>query len=209
MSYWIRVTGWIIIRPKIALAVKIRNQECRKRRERPKTLPKESDLNCRAVAILLKAVCCFLQLSRGLEVGKSLFWKVLLNSPGLLKSISSSLESLVTLKILRLIFVSCGFGVRSNSGISERFTDYQRKVIVLNCLQTIRCYYLSVIDWNVFIEVINWYYWMCGSEPAILSAVIVFLTVIILLLLYLLTEKICLWEINSNALPDTKFLQFT
>ena len=28
-------------RPKIALAVKIRNQESRKRKERPKTLPKE------------------------------------------------------------------------------------------------------------------------------------------------------------------------
>ena len=49
---------------------------------------------------------------------------------------------------------------------------------------------------------------MCESEPAILSAVIVFLTVIILLLVYVLTEKICLWEINSSSLPDTKFLQF-
>ena len=50
---------------------------------------------------------------------------------------------------------------------------------------------------------------MCESEPAILSAVIVLLTVIILLLVYLLTEKICLWEVNSNSLPDIKFLQFT
>ena len=49
--------------------VKIRNQERRKRKERPKTLPKESELNCRAVATLLKAVCCFLQLSRGLKLG--------------------------------------------------------------------------------------------------------------------------------------------
>ena len=35
------------------------------RKERPQTLPKESELNCRAVATLLKAVSCFIQLSRG------------------------------------------------------------------------------------------------------------------------------------------------
>ena len=45
---------------------------------------------------------------------------------------------------------------------------------------------------------------MCESEPTILSAVIV-LTIIILLLVYLLTEKICLWESNSQSLPDTNF----
>ena len=33
------------------------------------------------------------------------FWEVLLNSPGMLESIRSSLESLVRLKILRLIIV--------------------------------------------------------------------------------------------------------
>ena len=49
---------------------------------------------------------------------------------------------------------------------------------------------------------------MCESEPAISSAVIVLLTVINLLLVYLLTEKIYLWEIKSGSLPDTKFLQF-
>ena len=50
---------------------------------------------------------------------------------------------------------------------------------------------------------------MCESQRAILSAIFVLLTVIILILVYLLTEKICLWEINSSSLPDTKFLQFT
>ena len=39
------------------------------------TLPKESELNCRAVATLLKAVCCFLQLSRGLKLGNRNFEK--------------------------------------------------------------------------------------------------------------------------------------
>ena len=37
--------------------------------------PKESELNCRAVATLLKAVCCFLQLSRGLKLGIRYFEK--------------------------------------------------------------------------------------------------------------------------------------
>ena len=45
---------------------------------------------------------------------------------------------------------------------------------------------------------------MCESEPAFLSAVIVLLTINILLLVYLLTEKICLLENNSSSLPDTK-----
>ena len=49
---------------------------------------------------------------------------------------------------------------------------------------------------------------MCESERAILSAFIVLLTVIILLLVYLLTEKNCHLEINSSSLPDTRFLQF-
>ena len=57
-KYWILLTGWIIIRPKIGLTVPQRNQENHKRKERPWTLPKESELNCRAVGTLLKAVCC-------------------------------------------------------------------------------------------------------------------------------------------------------
>ena len=88
---------------------------------------------------------------------------------------------------------------------SEKFTDYQRKVVTINFSELIE----AIIDLKYLLENIYEYYWMCESEPAILSAVIVLLTVIILLLVYLLTEKICLWEINSNSLPDTKFLQFT
>ena len=77
--------------------------------------PKESELNCREVATLPKAVCCFLQLSRGLKLGNCYFEKLLLNSPGLLDSIICSFENLVRLKIFRLLFVELGFGVRSNS----------------------------------------------------------------------------------------------
>ena len=52
---------------------------------------------------------------------------------------------------------------------------------------------------------------MCEYEPVVLSAIIILLTVNILLLLYLLTEEICLWETDqasSNFLPDNKFLRF-
>ena len=42
---------------------------------------------------------------------------------------------------------------------------------------------------------------MCESEPVILSAINFLLTIIILLLLYLLSLKICLWEL-------TKLIQF-
>ena len=35
---------------------------------------------------------------------------------------------------------------------------------------------------------------MCEHEPIVLSAISILLAVIILLLLYLLTVKICLWE---------------
>ena len=38
---------------------------------------------------------------------------------------------------------------------------------------------------------------MCESEPVILSLVIIQLTIIILLLLYLLPQKICLWELTK------------
>ena len=40
----------------MALAVKLRNQKSRKRKERPKTLPKERKSNCGTDASLLKAV---------------------------------------------------------------------------------------------------------------------------------------------------------
>ena len=49
---------------------------------------------------------------------------------------------------------------------------------------------MLLFDFNVFIR----YYFMCEHESIFLSAVKILLTVIILLLLYLLTLKICLWE---------------
>ena len=99
--------------------------------------PKESEFNCRTVATLLKAVCCFLQLCQGLKLGNPYFERFLWNSPGLLKSITSLFESLERLKNPFDYLSSCGFGVRSNSGRREKFTDYQRKVVVLNCLRVI------------------------------------------------------------------------
>ena len=52
---------------------------------------------------------------------------------------------------------------------------------------------------------------MCESKPAILSAIILLLTIITLLPVYLLTEKTCLWETDqaiSSSLPDKKVLRF-
>ena len=53
--------------------------------------------------------------------------------------------------------LSCDFGVRSNSGRKEKFTDYQRKFIVLNCLQ-VKLMLASVYCICIFIEVFNRYY---------------------------------------------------
>ena len=69
------------------------------------------------------------------------------------------------------------------------------------------CYYL----FNEYIEVFFRFHLMCEHKPIVLSAIIIFLTVTVLLLSYLLTEKICLWETdqaNSSSLPDNKFLRF-
>ena len=52
---------------------------------------------------------------------------------------------------------------------------------------------------------------MCDYKPIVIYAMIFLLTVIILLLLHLLSEKICLWETdqaNSSSLPDNKFRRF-
>ena len=38
---------------------------------------------------------------------------------------------------------------------------------------------------------------MCESEPVILSLIIIRLTIIILLLVYLLSQKICLWGLTK------------
>ena len=95
-----------------------------------------------------------------------------------------------------------GFGVRSNSGRREKFTDRnQRKVIVLNCLQVCKLMLVSVYCICIFIEVLIDIKLMCESETVILSLFIILLTIIILLLLYLLSQKICLWE-------PTKLIQF-
>ena len=74
--------------------------------------------------------------------------------------------------------MTCGSGVRSNSGRSERFTDYQRKVVVLNCLQA-RLMLVSVYCICVLIEVLTDIKLMCENEPVILSLVIILLTIII------------------------------
>ena len=77
-----------------------------------------------------------------------------MTSPGLLVASSFSFESLVRLKIIRLMFLELGFGVRSNSGRREKFTDYQREVVVLNCLQA-KLMLVSVYCICKFIEVSN------------------------------------------------------
>ena len=52
--------------------------------------------------------------------------------------------------------------------------------------------YDAVICFNVFIGVFSRSYLMCEYEPVKLSAIIILLTINVLLLLYLLTEKMCL-----------------
>ena len=69
-----------------------------------------------------------------------------------------------------------GFGVRSNSGTSERFTDYQRKVVVLNCVQ-VKLMLVPVHCICIFTEVLIDIKLMCESEPVILSLVIILLTI--------------------------------
>ena len=46
---------------------------------------------------------------------------------------------------------------------------------------------------------------MCAYRPVTLSLIVILLAVIVISLLYLLTAKISLWEIdqvNSSSLPD-------
>ena len=151
-KHWIRLTGWLIRRPKIALVVQIRNQERHRCKERPWKLPKESELNSWAVATLLKAVCCFLQLSQGLKMGNCSFEKFLLNNPGLLKSISSSVENLVRLKILRLIIVDLWFWC----SIQFRYKWEVYWLSTEGCsFKMSPNYSMLLIDWNIFIGVIN------------------------------------------------------
>ena len=63
---------------------------------------------------------------------------------------------------------------------------------------------------KVSVQVFVGYYLMCEYEQIVSSAINILLTVIVLLLLNLLTEKICLRETdqaNSSSLPDNKFLR--
>ena len=57
--YWTRLTGWIIIKPKTALGLLIRNLARYRRKERSQTLQKESELKYQAVVTLIQAVFCF------------------------------------------------------------------------------------------------------------------------------------------------------
>ena len=52
--------------------------------------------------------------------------------------------------------MNCGFGVRSNSGRNENFTDYQRKVVVLIRLQ-VKLMVVSVYSIRIIIEIFNRY----------------------------------------------------
>ena len=66
------------------------------------------------------------------------------------------------------MFVESGFGVLSNSGRNEKFSDYQRKVVVLNFLKEISwCYYLlNRIDWSIYSIILDVWVWtntiICG-----------------------------------------------
>ena len=69
----------------------------------------------------------------------------------------------------------------------------------------------AIICFKVLFEVLFQYYLICEYIPVVLSAIIILLTVIFVLLLHLLTEKICLWETdqaNSSSLPANKFIDF-
>ena len=52
---------------------------------------------------------------------------------------------------------------------------------------------------------------MCVYKLIVLFAIFILLTVITLLVLYILTEEICLWEpdqTKSSCLPDKKILRY-
>ena len=56
---------------------------------------------------------------------------------------------------------------------------------------------VSVYCVCIFFEVLIDIELMCESEPVILFLVIILLTIIILLLMYLLPQKVCLWELTK------------
>ena len=56
---------------------------------------------------------------------------------------------------------------------------------------------VSVCCICIFFEVLFDIKLICESEPVILSLVIILLTIIILILLYLLSQKVYLWELTK------------
>ena len=102
--------------------------------------PKESELNFRAFATLLKAVCCFLQLNRGLKLGNRNFEKYCEQS-GLLDSIISSFESLERLDYPFDFFWNVVLVFDPIPVEIQKFSDYQRKVVAIN---------FHWIDWSYY-----------------------------------------------------------
>ena len=94
---------------------------------------------------------------------------------------------------LLVYLLNYGFGVGSNFSSNEKFSDYQRKVVVLIFSELID----SIMCFNVFIEVFIRYYLMCEYEPVILSLIIILLTVIILLVLNLYLRKFVCEELTK------------
>ena len=58
-NYWRRLTGWIIRRSKIALTLRIQNQKCHKRKERPKRCQKKESRTVRQLLLCLKPAYLF------------------------------------------------------------------------------------------------------------------------------------------------------
>ena len=194
-KHWIWSTGWIKVRPKVALAVKIRNREYHKRKDVPKRCQKKVRWIAGQLLLCLKPFVVFFNLVEDWS-WEIVIWKVLLNSPGLLKSISSSLESLVRLEILRLIFIELWFWY----SIQFRYKWDIYWLSTEGCSIKLSPNYSMLLIESYFLNYLIDNKLMCESEPVILSLVISLLTILILLLLYLLSQKICSWGL-------TKFIQ--
>ena len=97
----------------------------------------------------LKPFVVFLQL----KLGKSIFSRIFLNSPGLLDSIRYLDWAPSETRVIRLRFrylLSSGFGVRSNFTSREKFSDYKRKVVVLvfpKLMNAFICF--KHVHWNI------------------------------------------------------------
>ena len=105
----------------------------------PKRCQKKVSWSTRQLLLCLKPSVVFFNLVEDWS------WEIvslrsIVEQSGTVRSISFSFESIVRLTLSVWLFVELWFRCRSNSGRNERFTDYQRKVVVLNCLQIIRCF---------------------------------------------------------------------